>query len=195
MGSQISWWFGDPIPNRVIHPLFWRVQTLIHPRKFTAGTWKSHLFAKENHLNQSSGQILATSHDLTPKCSWERDIPLFQANLGWWNSIIWPESFTIVFHLDIQGWSSCRSITPLVSRIICFMVQASETLRRISQEIKPDDIHQAWVGGKTRCFGVPIFGEGGEFGWLWTSRSTRCRRKKLNVWRIYIRIFIKWYEE
>ena len=28
------------------------------------------------------GQIIATSHDLTPKC-WGREIPLFQGNLGW----------------------------------------------------------------------------------------------------------------
>ncbi len=36
-------------------------------------------------------QIIATSHDLTLKGSWEREIPLFQGNLGWWNSIIWPD--------------------------------------------------------------------------------------------------------
>ena len=43
---------------------------------------------------QPSGQIIATvatSHDLTPKGSWGREIPLFQGNLGWWNIIIWPE--------------------------------------------------------------------------------------------------------
>ena len=28
-----------------------------------------------------SGQIIATSHDLTPKGSWEREIPLFRGNL------------------------------------------------------------------------------------------------------------------
>ena len=30
-----------------------------------------------------SGQIIATSHDLTPKCSLVREISLFQENLGW----------------------------------------------------------------------------------------------------------------
>ena len=30
-----------------------------------------------------SGQIIATSHDLTPKGSQGREIPLFQRNLGW----------------------------------------------------------------------------------------------------------------
>ncbi len=43
-----------------------------------------------------SGQIIATSHDLTPKGSWGREIPLFQGNLGWWNIIIWPDSMNIL---------------------------------------------------------------------------------------------------
>ena len=30
-----------------------------------------------------SGQIIATSHDLTPKGSLVGEIPLFQGNLGW----------------------------------------------------------------------------------------------------------------
>ena len=40
----------------------------------------------------SSGQIIATSHDLTPNGGLVREIPLFQGNLGWWNIIIWPDS-------------------------------------------------------------------------------------------------------
>ena len=52
-----------------------------------------------HHLGEySSGQIIATSHDLTPKGSWGREIreiPLFQGNLGWWNIIIWPDSWNI----------------------------------------------------------------------------------------------------
>ena len=46
--------------------------------------WKKHRSSME------SGQIIATSHDLTPKCSLVREIPLFQGNLGWWNIMIWP---------------------------------------------------------------------------------------------------------
>ncbi len=38
-----------------------------------------------------SGQIIATSHDLTPNGGLVREIPLFQGNPGWWNIIIWPE--------------------------------------------------------------------------------------------------------
>ena len=37
------------------------------------------------------GQIIATSHDLTWKDSWGREIPLFQKNLGWWRIRIWPD--------------------------------------------------------------------------------------------------------
>ncbi len=33
----------------------------------------------------NSGQIIATSHDLTPNGGLVREIPLFQKNLGWWN--------------------------------------------------------------------------------------------------------------
>ena len=31
----------------------------------------------------SAGQIIATSHDLTPNSGLVREIPLFQGNLGW----------------------------------------------------------------------------------------------------------------
>ena len=34
-----------------------------------------------------SGQIIATSHDLTPNGGLVREIPLFQGNLGWWNIV------------------------------------------------------------------------------------------------------------
>ena len=46
-----------------------------------------------------AGQIIATSHDLTPNGGLVREIPLFQGNLGWWNIIIWPEWY------DISIWS------------------------------------------------------------------------------------------
>ena len=34
-------------------------------------------------LLNESGQIIATSHDLTPNGGLVREIPLFQGNLGW----------------------------------------------------------------------------------------------------------------
>ncbi len=43
-----------------------------------------------------SGQIIATSHDLTPNGGLVREIPLFQGNPGWWNIIIWPDDMLIV---------------------------------------------------------------------------------------------------
>ena len=44
-------------------------------------------------INYYSGQIIATSHDLTPNGGLVREIPLFQGNLGWWNIIIWPDYY------------------------------------------------------------------------------------------------------
>ncbi len=46
------------------------------------------LYKYGKHL---SGQIIATSHDLTPNGGLVREISLFQGNLGWWNIIIWPD--------------------------------------------------------------------------------------------------------
>ena len=34
-------------------------------------------------FSMGSGQIIATSHDLTPNGGLVREIPLFQGNLGW----------------------------------------------------------------------------------------------------------------
>ena len=42
-----------------------------------------------------SGQIIATSHDLTQHGGLASEIPLFQGNLGWWNIMIWPECFAL----------------------------------------------------------------------------------------------------
>ena len=38
-----------------------------------------------------SGQIIATSHDLTPKGGLGKEIPLFLGNLGWCFVTIWPD--------------------------------------------------------------------------------------------------------
>ena len=46
-----------------------------------------------------SGEIIATSHDLTPKGSWWREIPFFQENPRWWITIFWPD--------DIEQSDSC----------------------------------------------------------------------------------------
>ncbi len=44
-------------------------------------------------LKHDSGQIIATSHDLTPNGGLVRECSLFQGNLGWWNIIIWPDDY------------------------------------------------------------------------------------------------------
>ena len=53
--------------------------------------WLSHQSAN-SHLAvwDIFGQIVATSHDPTPKGSWEKGIPLFAGNLGGWHNLIWP---------------------------------------------------------------------------------------------------------
>ena len=49
-----------------------------------------------NQHSNISGQIIAISHDLTPKGGLVREIPLFQGNLGWWNIKIWPQHMYIL---------------------------------------------------------------------------------------------------
>ncbi len=61
---------------------------------FTAqnDTIRIHLPLRNKNFH-SFGQIIATSHEFSPpKGSWGMEIPLFQGNLGWWNSTIWPDS-------------------------------------------------------------------------------------------------------
>ena len=38
---------------------------------------------QDSEGHEISGQIIATSHDLTPNGGLVREIPLFQGNLGW----------------------------------------------------------------------------------------------------------------
>ncbi len=77
--------------------------------------WFSEAVFGRNNLE--SGQIIATSHDLTPNGGLAREIPqvwrgfestnktwlnppleipLFQGNLGWWNIIIWPVRMLLI---------------------------------------------------------------------------------------------------
>ena len=84
------------------HQQFWRCLTFnqwfgirTNFRKLGEALW----FWIENSLRrrrlesamEPTGQIIATSHDLTPNGGSVMEIPLFQGNLGWWNIIIWPE--------------------------------------------------------------------------------------------------------
>ena len=45
---------------------------------------------------------MATSQDLTPNGGLLREIPLFQANLGWWNIIILPDVYLHLSHEQIH---------------------------------------------------------------------------------------------
>ena len=64
------------------------------------------------------GQIIATSHDLTPNGGLVREIPLFQGNLGWWNITIWPP-FLYVTASDsshLKWWRSGMDLTCHLTR-------------------------------------------------------------------------------
>ena len=67
---------------------------------FKAVTPLENLTAGTSRITQF-GQIIATSHDLTPNGGLVREFPLFQGNLGWWNIIIWPDPIEKENHLSI----------------------------------------------------------------------------------------------
>ena len=64
---------------------------------YTHISFFSHINALYMYITYILGQIIATSHDLTPKCSWGREIPLFQENLGWWSIIICPDIYIYMY--------------------------------------------------------------------------------------------------
>ena len=59
----------------------------------------------------NSGQIIATSYDLTPKGSKRREIPLFQRNLGWWNMVFGQ----LVPNISCLSYTSNRSTRSTIS--------------------------------------------------------------------------------
>ena len=66
MKSSIKAVFGPVVSNKIVHQLTSHV-----PFRIVACTV------------DISGQIIATSRDLTPNGGLVREIPLFQGNLGW----------------------------------------------------------------------------------------------------------------
>ena len=60
-----------------------------------------------------SGQIIAPSHDRTPNGGLEREIRLFQGNLGWWSIIIWPDIYMkgLFLYVFCDG-KKCRQTWP-----------------------------------------------------------------------------------
>ena len=57
----------------------------LHREQFGAASRirPAHLITPEIQVDMYSGQIIATSHDLTPNGGLVREIPLFQGNPGW----------------------------------------------------------------------------------------------------------------
>ncbi len=87
------------------------------------------------HFADPSGQIIATSHDLTPNGCLVRSISLFQENLGWWNLIIWPDpwpTFANSFHEDLSWWR-CASYPWRWSTILAWRSWSLDVWRDATQ--------------------------------------------------------------
>ena len=59
-------------------------------------------------MTHESGQIIATSHDLTPSGVLVREIPLFQGNLGWWN--LSAELCSALFDVHRAHWLNSQEL-------------------------------------------------------------------------------------
>ena len=77
------------------------------PLGYLANSPVSINLANMERIYTKSGQIIATSHDLTPNGGLVREIPLFQGNLGWWNIIIWPDQM----HFQSEQFQSPAMLT------------------------------------------------------------------------------------
>ena len=67
-----------------------------------------------------SGQIIATSHDLTPNGGLVREITLYHGNLGWWNIIpIRPDDMMTWIFWIFWNFSSTKQILwmPIIEMI------------------------------------------------------------------------------
>ena len=72
-------------------------------------TWQ--ITMKSHHLGEYSGQIIATSHDLTPKCSWGREMgPLISGK----SRLVWLVNYNnlgrILFYFFQASWPSKSKI-------------------------------------------------------------------------------------
>jgi len=89
--------------------VFWSHQSVVPAR--TQGP-KLHHLVELGPSSGGKGQIIATSHDLTPKGSWERELPLFQGNLGWWNIIIWPDDCSSICYVYTRWFKPWPNFIP-----------------------------------------------------------------------------------
>ena len=87
--------FAVPIaPSGIVNPMGSQLQWSTPPKVLAL-----HNLSHRIHVWHTSGQIIATSYNLTPNGGLVREIPLFQGNPGWWNIIIWPDTY---LHLSIK---------------------------------------------------------------------------------------------
>ena len=113
----------------------------------------------------SSGQIIATSHDLTPNGGLVREIPLFQGNLGWWNIIIWPEFPTFLWPKSSTKSKDLREgSTPTCTRTLVGLIGMSSR----------------WGFKRKR---VKTYVPSGKLTWQWN--ITIFNRKYIFKWSIF----------
>ena len=94
-----------------------------------------------------SGQIIATSHDLTPNGGLVREIPLFQGNPGWWNIIIWPD---LIAFLHVASSISSGTIMPKMTCLfLAFGCPIPRKVFRMSMKVTAS---KPWV----KCEPLPI---------------------------------------
>ncbi len=94
-----------------------------------------------------SGQIIATSHDLTPNGGLVREIPLFQGNPGWWNIIIWPD---LIAFLHVASSISSGTVMPKMTCLfLAFGCPIPRKVFRMSMKVTAS---KPWV----KCEPLPI---------------------------------------
>ena len=75
---------------------------------FLGSPWGFFWGSRRSCVTYFSGQIITTSHDLTPNGGLVREIPLFQGNLGWWNIIIWPDFWKYEVEFILARYCQCK---------------------------------------------------------------------------------------
>ncbi len=110
-----------------------------------------------------SGQIIATSHDLTPKDSWGKEIPLFQGNLGWWNIIPFGQNLWEVFSIRTP---SRRSIPCAKKRSPLILLSNFCNLAYRVVELK-SWLHDIYIY-------IDAFKKREAFKWKWKTRTKIC---------------------
>lgn len=72
-------------------------------------------------------------YDLTSRCSWEREIPLFQGNLDWWHIILWR---------DLPNNTFCNHQQSYVLR--CAWSTLSSCRGKLRQQSRSSGLEKTW---------------------------------------------------